>query len=275
MSLFYKQYSFDRDVWPQYSYRFKTAATAKMYRRIISEFLSTVANNKDFLDVTAADIAAYGAYLDRQVAEGNLSDSSATLHKYIIKAVCSAIPNYIPEYENPAHFFTFRDFNDIITEIIPDDEVERILLCARDMGDFYKALILTIYCALNVAEICRLRGSYFNSHSLNVSSYGYSRIIRLPADLAFTPRNPSGPLLVTMTGKPFTPRTLQRYLVKTDTAYTFTDLRTYALVQMFACGIDEDKICSYTGLIKGFHRYKTAAAELDVCPDISHYMHII
>lgn len=274
MSLFYGKYEFEQDVWPQYSYRFKNPATSKMYHRILNEMLS-LTGKKDFLDITASDIVAYGAYLDRQVADGNLSDSSGTLHKYIIKAVCSAIPDYIKEYENPALFFTFRDFNDIITEIMPDEEVDRILECAKNMGDFYQAVILAVYCALTVAEICRLKGSYIKDNFLKVSSSGYSRVIRLPFGLSFPLRGPSEPLLCTKRGKPMTPRTLQRYLLDTDTAYTFTDLRTYGLVQMFACGIDENKLCSYTGLIKGFYRYRNAASALHVNPDISRYMHII
>ena len=259
------------EIWNRFAASLHTDRARKLYRSVADEAVA-LSKVPDFLDLSARNMADGAAYFDRQAAEGKISPSYATLKKYALKAVSSAMERYADGYESPGRFIIVPDFPDNVTDVMSDDEVSSILMDAAE-PQLRTILELMIRCALAPSEILAMRGSYLPIRTVPV--YGRARrSVALPDDLVLPcDRAPSQPLFVSGWDNALSVRTLQRWLSKI-TDRTLTDIRTYSLIRMFSCGRDLADLRAYTGLVKGYTRYVTAAEAFCIKAPFEEYYYI-
>lgn len=207
-----------------------------------------------FLSLTSDDVLDY--FLELEFAE---STKSTTF--YCLRSFSVFLEAKIDGYVSPFVFLGLGSIApDYSSEDFPEEKLPDLFRALADSPNATIAVQFAIYMCLSVSEISDLRPDMFSFHKSGCT-LSIQRVIptsqsdgvyRLPVpDLLIKPiraRMKDEFILPNRFGKQTSVRSLQSYLQRTGTPWTFQRLRTYGMLLRLRVGYSELEVAEYAGV---------------------------
>lgn len=264
--------NFNEEVWPVLSMRFKTLRTKKVYYSTLCDFYN-ITGILDLYEASEKDVYKYIEEKNRQVLDGTFKESTRNTYLYQLNSIFKNSTTFNNAFKNPFAGIGMKDNSGAINVLeLPSFDDVKTLLNAEDVS-LRIIFELIILCALTPSEICRIRTKDCLCGVLRVHAAGYERLIALPDSItAYIESMPFGDVFSSSRGNKMTPNLLFR-MVKRATPYTMQTLRTYAIIQMYLSGAEDEVIKKYTGIKRHIWRYRYASDMVVADPlDFSHIL---
>lgn len=277
---------FVNQIYAGYAVTKKKRSTAEEYfnsARRICDFCK-----KDFLDLTKNDARLYYEYLEKEAAEGKISNRTIKARfvgfRQLAKYILTAYPDNMEEDPFDGVFLPKADESMHIQRIPSLEEIDKLLTATKD--DKQTHLILCMICRMGITaqETVRLKRSQIvevgegDIGIIYVEKDGKTETVRIvPEDikdklLMFCAEHPNEDLLFhNQYNNPLTLRNLDHLLKKysevagIETKCSVKDLRNRAILSMLHAGADPKEVAQYAGI--GMVRARQFVAEGNIIAD--------
>lgn len=253
-------------IWPDFINNFRSESTIGSYLSDIEEFMAIV--EKDFLDISATDVAGYYKRMKKKVEQGIIQGNTMSKKFNELHSFASFISDNRNKYNIPD---TFRDFffeylkvvdkQEKLAKTIPLDHMDRLLTAAQDNMMAYCIFTLLQRTGMASTDIIKLKRDSFAIYDNGVYAFlqGTERVFYIPDDVYkvldeyLQSGNENECLFVNSRGNPlntmYISRLLKKYTSKAGIpSYSAEVIRNSCAAMMFAYNVPAKSIAAQMGI---------------------------